>query len=535
MRVIGLDISSHSVACVEVDTAFGRFEVRDTHEKAVEPFVMNPLSAAHQLLQTLSRKADKLVTVLPPEISTFRNLQIASKDRKAVKAALEFELEDDLPFEKEDLHYDSTTVSSSNQGSLVHVAAVKKTKLEAHLKTLAEYALDPEIITTETWAFRSLLTRLESKNANPEPILLIGLEQQKSFFYVHFKGRPVLYKEVSFGIRALEHHLSEKLGASPNEIQNWIRDIGVTGIDERVSTAIMDALETLVPELRQTELSARTTLKEPIEQILLTGDGALMPGLMNWFEGASQKRVALFRPLSQLSPAQVTYSEVSEVRYAKALALAMSTVPVDKLSPINLRKGTFAKITAAGTSPLDFIKKPLPYLLITMAVFLGTKTTEYNYYKSKIDDLDLTLKKAVKGYFNAGSDGAVRTYLADTDKLKKTVETDLAKQRELSKLFSANANSPLDFLKTVSQKIGKDTVVDMANFEVGMENTESYKENRPLKASVTFLVANAQIIAKLSDVLDRSFGLKKGNSEEVTVEGRKLLKVVFSGTLGGAK
>ena len=75
----------------------------------------------------------------------------------------------------------------------------------------------------------------------------------------------------------------------------------------------------------------------------------------------------------------------------------------------------------------------------------------------------------------------------------------------------------------------------MIDFEAGVENTETYKENRPLKTSLTFIVANPQVLAKLSDTLDRSFSLKKGAPEEITHEGRKLLKITFTGVLGGSK
>ncbi|MBC7397618.1 MAG: hypothetical protein H7333_09265, partial [Bdellovibrionales bacterium] len=37
MRVLGLDISKEGVACVEIESAFGRFEIRETHEIPISP------------------------------------------------------------------------------------------------------------------------------------------------------------------------------------------------------------------------------------------------------------------------------------------------------------------------------------------------------------------------------------------------------------------------------------------------------------------------------------------------------------------
>jgi hypothetical protein len=64
---------------------------------------------------------------------------------------------------------------------------------------------------------------------------------------------------------------------------------------------------------------------------------------------------------------------------------------------------------------------------------------------------------------------------------------------------------------------------------------DSYKENRPFKASLTFLVSNPQMLAKLSDLMERTYKLKKGNSEELTQEGRKIFKIMFSGVVENSK
>jgi len=238
---------------------------------------------------------------------------------------------------------------------------------------------------------------------------------------------------------------------------------------------------------------------------------------MSWLENACNKNVSLFKPLSLLSPNQMSYSDNTEIHFAKSLALGMSTIPLDKLHPINLRKASFLKTSKDSTSIWEMIRKPLPFIAITAVVFFATKSIEFQYYKGRLSDTDDALKHSVKTYFNTTlgsslSDNATRNYLADPDKLKKTVQTDLAKEREMSKLFAPNNNSPFDFLKSLSKKIGKDIVLDMVQFNAGSELTDSYKENRPFKATLTFLVANPQMLAKLSDLLEKTYKLKKNNS-----------------------
>ncbi len=535
MRVLGLDISKEGVACVELETAFGRFEIRETHEIPISPDTdfqaTPPASIATQLLLNLPELPDRIVTALPMELSTFRNLQVATKDKKAIRAALEFELEDDLPFEKENLHYDSVILEASGPGSMIHIGATQKETFGAHLRMLQQNGVDPDVITTDAWAYRSLFTRLKVAS---DPVILIGLERTKTFFYIHSKNRPVLYREIPFGIKSIERKLEDSFESTPEQLRTWINDIGVSGIDEQVSNAIEEALEALVPEFKQTELATRSQMKNPIDQVYVTGEGALIPGFLNWLENATGKRVSLFKPMSLLSNG-VAYSDVTEIRFAKAIALALVTLPGDKLNPINLRKGDFAKSNENANSPLELIKKPLPYLLVTALVFFATKTIEYKYYNSKLVETEDNLKRSVKSYFGGISDSAARNYLVDTGRLKSSVQKDLAKEREMAKLYSPNLNSPLELLKNLSQKVGKDIVLDLVSFDAGSEYTDKFAENKSMKTSLTFLIASPQLLARLTDILDKNFNLKKGNSEEVIQEGQKLYRVIFSGIVGAGK
>lgn len=538
MRILGLDIQKNAIAAVEVDTAFGKFEVRDTHEMKLDAGY-DPIGAAAQLLASLPKQPDRLVQTIPTTFSTFRNLNIASKDKKAVRAALEFELEDDLPFESDLLHYDSVILQSGAQGSSIHVGATRRDALEPWLESLRAASIDPEVLTTEPWVYRSLIARMIGTRDLAPPVLLMGIEEERTFFYVQNAGVPLVFREIPFGLIQIQHELAQRFeNTSPEESRRWILDLGLAGVDESVSNALFEILDRWIPEIKQTELAVRATLPTSIDQIWITGEGALIPGLQSWLQQNTERPVALFRPLSQIAAGSVTYSDHSEVRFARALGMAMALVSVDKLSPINLRKGAFSKQGAPGFSTLDLIKKPLPYAITLLSILLITKTIEVKYYQGRLDETEDTVKRAVKNYFGGISDSAVRNHLADMSRLKRNIEGDLAKERELSKLLSPNAGSPFDFLKVISNKISKDVVLDLVQYDVGSDFTESFKDKRAVQANLTFLVASATSLAKLTEILQKDFGFKKGNSEEITQEGRKTFKVSFTGSLnqsGGSK
>lgn len=537
MRILGVDVQSSGISAVEVETAFGRFEVRELHEVKFDPNVpieqLNTAGAVQGLIQSLSKKPDRVVIAAPTEGSTFRNLQMATKDRKAIQSALDYELEDDLPFEAENIHYEYSILKSSGAGSLVHVGAVKKSVLIPLLEQYQAAGVDPDVITTEPWALRSVYSRIFGKEGSSETVLLVGLERNRTYFYVHDGVQPVLFREIPFGVKTIERNLEITLGAGPNESRKWVQDIGLSGAEEQISHLVSEGLQMLISEIKQTELQVQALLKRPIHQIQATGAGCLIPGFFPWLETMTDRNVGLFRPLSQVSSSTLTYADVSEVQYTKALGLALSLVPSDKANNINFRKGQFSKSNQNSHPMALFLKQIAPFAALVFGVFLFTKMVELKYYEQKLVDLDENLKRSVKNYYGGIADSAVRTYMADPLKLKRTIQSDLTKERELSKLLAQNPNSPLQFLKSISQKIGKDLVVDLVKFEVGTEPTAPYRENAPLAAQLTFQVSNPQQLEKLKELLQKNYGLQSGASEEITLKGVKSYRIPFTGTISG--
>src|SRR5690606_34092148 len=75
-----------------------------------------------QLLKSLPKSPDKVVVSLRSGQNTFRNLNLPTRDKKAIQAGVNFELEDDLPFPTDESVHDYAILSQAKQNSTVHVA-----------------------------------------------------------------------------------------------------------------------------------------------------------------------------------------------------------------------------------------------------------------------------------------------------------------------------------------------------------------------------------------------------------------------------
>jgi hypothetical protein len=125
----------------------------------------------------------------------------------------------------------------------------------------------------------------------------------------------------------------------------------------------------------------------------------------------------------------------------------------------------------------------------------------------------------------------VKTYLSNTSNLKTQINKELGKQRELSRLLTANPRSPLDFLKELSAKVPKDVVVDMTSYSLGAAPSP-YLSGED-SANLTFVIQAPQTADRLNAILG-PVGLKPGKLEETpapagTPPDAKRWKVTYSG------
>src|SRR4051812_42415285 len=154
MRILGIDLGSTSVKAVEVESSFGRYEIREYYEQKVEqnPDGTGAQLALARLVHGLPKQPDRFAAALKTGQTTFRNLKLPTRDRKAIQSAIGFELDDELPFAIEDAVYDYVNLSQDKTGSNVHVAvALRKTALES-LALWESAGVDVDMLTTEASA-----------------------------------------------------------------------------------------------------------------------------------------------------------------------------------------------------------------------------------------------------------------------------------------------------------------------------------------------------------------------------------------------
>jgi general secretion pathway protein L len=554
LRILGIDLGSHSIKAVELDSAFGRYEIHDYHEIA-RTAGQPTTEALAQLVSSLSKKPDRVVVALRSGQVTFRNLTLPTRDKKAISSGVGFELEDELPFSLDDAIYDYSVLNQSKQATYVHVAATLKKHLAAFLTQLDLANVDADIVTTEAWAYRAFMNRTQGLTAaaaaspadpaggaaTTHPVLLVHVGHERTTLYLHFRNAPVLAREIAWGGRDLTMAICQRYQipfdqAEATKLDNGFvvpaaQRVDATAEQLEFSDTLFQPLQELLAAIRQAELSCKNVTHVQISQVYFSGGTAQLPGLIKVLEENLGVPVRPIQALSSIATSGVTYNEQTDAAFLLAASLALSVVGTDRASNINLRKGDFAKVGQTREINYASLKKPLLAVTAIAVCFIASLGVQSRTYKAKIEDVDAQLKRNLTGFFGPLSTSAVSTYMSNTTTLKSTINKDLTKQRELGKLVGPNPHSPLDFLREISQGVPRDVVVDMTQYQVGAAPAGTYQPAGDTSASLTFVVSNPAMAERLATALTPKIGsIQRGPLEESTgADGTKKWKITFSG------
>lgn len=526
MRVIGIDLGSTSIKAIELDTAFGRYEIHDYHDVKIIPGT-DPSVAIRALFKVLPKSPDRIAITLPTAKTTFRNLQIPTKDKKTIQATIGFELDDDLPFPLDQSVYDYSVLSQSGQTTHLHVTTTLTKNVEEEVAKWNNAAVDPDVITSEAWAYRILLNRVLSPADQEQPVLLLKIGHERTIFYVHWRGFPVLAREIRWGGYQITLALCKKYGITLEEAENTKTDNGfviprsqsANATPEQIefSNTLLEPIRDLIKDLRQIVLTCKSITHTSPGTIYIAGGTSLLPGLNRLIEEEISVPIRHLRVLTSINPSGVTYSEHSDAVFVTAAATALCLVKSpDKSTTINLRKGNQAKVGRAKELTIASLKAPLAAVATILLTFIVSMVVQGSSYRGRLADVDSQLERSIKGFFGSISSSAVRTYMSSTSTLRTSIGKELNKQRELAKLLSPNPKSPLSFLNEISSSVPEDVVVDMTQLQVGASPTSSYSPVDGQTVSLTFLVSNPQMAERLASLMNSKIsGLQRSKIDEV--------------------
>lgn len=372
-RVLGLDLGSHTLKGVVMETTLRGATVKDVVEVPVPLEGDRPtrLGQALAALLTTPLRADQVVLSLPGTSLATHTIALPFTEPKKIEATLGGEVEGQMPFELSEAVYDYQLATSDEKGASILVGVMRKAELGGLLTQLQGVKLDPRIVTHPGLAAQNLFSALPTAllPENPDDALcVIDVGHERTTISI---GRPSGSVEATRtlpgGGLLLTKALAHEFNIPVPEAQAWKEQHGAVGPEvvgadaERAAGAFLRAFAPVLRELKSTLKAYTARAHRNVGRVVLCGGTAKLRGLPEQLEadlGISTRRL-------ELSPELTTAGGANAgPQLAQAWALALRGVAAGAKAPrFNLRRGEFA-----FKSDLDYVKDRVGQLVAFGAV-----------------------------------------------------------------------------------------------------------------------------------------------------------------------
>lgn len=332
MRIgTGIEIGSRTLRLVELELArtgpklinWGVVAVPEgttqggaiTNPAAIAPFLERLVGESRR------RKLHGPARVALPEQQTFLKLIGVPVDRDGSLAdAVRFEAGQHIPFAPEEIVLDWHEMARAKGTATVLVAAAPRALVEGTVAALDAAGIPVELLEIESLATARALLEPSARRSSA-PRILADLGDQRTTLVVYDRGAVPFTATLPFAQSALTRRLSADLGISPEDAEKAKRLFGLDPHRGKgvVRTTILPLLQELVEGVQRTATyyAEHDPLGRPVEVLLLTGGGSLLPGIAPFLGHALKLRTRaaeLPASLHQLGPS-----------YATAVGLALAT------------------------------------------------------------------------------------------------------------------------------------------------------------------------------------------------------------------
>jgi general secretion pathway protein L len=340
-KILGLDLGSHSVKALLIESTFRGYELR---RYAEAPVGVGGLKTALAFLAAQKQLgADQVVVSLPGTVGATHLISLPFTDARRIEQTIGFEVEGVVPFDLADIVYDYQVVVERDGKSEILVAVARKLDVKQVIDLLAEVQIDPRVLAFSPLAYQSLLA-LPPDSDDAEAVVDIGHE--RTCVYIGTSRSPEFARNFSGGGRDLTRLIAADLGVSSAEAEELkIREgtlvpSALLPDSEKVANALVRGLAPIVREVRSTLRAHASRFRRQATRVRLTGGSSPIGGLPQHLTRELGVEVDL---LSALPPqAEKLLQSGSEAKASQAFALALRGHGSGRGSRFNLRRGDFA-------------------------------------------------------------------------------------------------------------------------------------------------------------------------------------------------
>ncbi|HUP19391.1 MAG TPA: type IV pilus assembly protein PilM [Gemmatimonadota bacterium] len=301
IKALGLDgdasaprVTSLAIETLPTDAIVGG-EVMDYH------LVVDALRG---LRERVAGKGRPVATAVSGRDVIVKRIKMDRMREQEARQVIRWEAEQHVPFDMDSVNLDFEILDPEADGLQMEVllVAAKRDLIESRMRMFSEAGFDVGVIDLEAFAVE---TAFEHGYDHSEygAFCLVNVGREVTNLNLVENGRPLLTRDLPVGERRFVESLVRELGISSEEAAERLRARD-PGPDDR--KALAEAIESLVTPVERARsfMAAAEGGTARLDEVVLSGGGATLPGLREAIAERLQTEVTLMDPLRglQVSP-----------------------------------------------------------------------------------------------------------------------------------------------------------------------------------------------------------------------------------------
>lgn len=338
--IVGIDIGLSCVKVAELKASGDNFKLIGYASIAlpegalIEDEIQKPddiVTAIEKGVSKIKTTATNACIAVSGQNTIARKLQLAGGSFDEIEDQVSWESEQYLPFPIEDSSL-SFHVFGQNEGGGVDVlvAAARLDIVENYKELVERSKLKVRIVDLGLVAITNVFEHVYKDKLNNPNIswVLIDVGAQKTEFIIYRQGGIAFTKEMNVGGAMITEEIQRQMGVNYEEAE----DLKITGdengnLPEEILEIVEDILENFFAEIKKTiDFYISSTSDESISECVLTGGGALIPGLVEGLEALIGVGVSILNPFDRFDFDKKKFSdeEINDIAFRGGVALGLA-------------------------------------------------------------------------------------------------------------------------------------------------------------------------------------------------------------------
>jgi type IV pilus assembly protein PilM len=333
---VGIDFGTHSVKAVELkDISTQNPKLINFGSQTTPKGVINSeekkdqkeLADVLKKLYSDSNIKNKSIVVALPEFSVFtRFFEFPGVKKEELKDAVFYEAKQYIPVPIEEVRMSYIPIGfneAKNAPRVLLVAAPYKI-IDSYIRISELAGLDIAAIETESVA----LGRAMYRATNQKHVVMLDFGANSTDMSIMLDGYLVFSQSISIGSDSLTQAIINKFNFEYQQAEEYKRNYGVVPnvLEGKIHQVLSPILESIILEVsRGIEFYKNKTLAPAPTEYLLTGDGALLPGLAEYISKALHVNASIANPWTNIGIDQKFKDIISKSgpSYSVAIGLAL--------------------------------------------------------------------------------------------------------------------------------------------------------------------------------------------------------------------